>query len=100
MKTVMSLSAVWSCVLYIDDISLQDIHPYALTLLRGSCNYCRPTMMTVFICTTSGGGGRARMSDLICRKCFGSARLADNIRSALTKLTNCYFCHVSTNIIL
>lgn len=47
-----------------------------------------------------GGGGRARMSDLICRKCFGSARLADNIRSALTKLTNCYFCHASTNIIL
>ena len=46
------------------------------------------------------GGKRARTSDLICRKCFGSARLADNIRSALTKLTNSYFCHVSTNIIL
>ena len=38
------------------------------------------------------------MSDLIHRKCFGSAQLADNIRSSLTKLANSYFCHVSANI--
>ena len=38
------------------------------------------------------------MSDLIRRKCFGSAQLADNIRSSLTKLANSYFCHVSANI--